>query len=92
MNPRAVGIAGCVALAGAALFAAAVVFERAVIEAGVPYHFYAFAGLAFGLCAVAAVCGIWAWATPAGKAAVAGGLTLAAALAGFVALVMIAFG
>jgi hypothetical protein len=92
MNPRTLGIVGCVALLlGAALGAAVVFGEKAIVAAGLPYHFVNYAGLATMLSVAAAVCGVRSWATPAGKIAAVGGIALVVAVVGFVVLVFVAF-
>jgi hypothetical protein len=92
MSRQVLGILGCVSLAAAILLALAVVFfEKAIIAAGVPYHFLNCSVLAAALFGVAFVCGLNARGHRAGKVALVGSLVLGVLFMGFIIWVLVAF-
>jgi hypothetical protein len=92
MSRRSVGVLGCVLVGLGAVVGAAIAFgERALIAAGVPFHFLGYITAALALLAVGFGLGVRAWPTGPGKAAAVGGVVAGMAIAGFVALVLAAF-
>lgn len=92
MTKQAIGIVGLVAIVLGALPGGIVVFaEKAILAAGIPYHFTEYALTAIALFGLGAVCGVGAWATRPGKIAACLGLALGALMTGYVVLVLTAF-
>lgn len=92
MNQKTVGVVGCTLLAVAIVVGGSVVFfEKAIVAAGIPYHFVGYSLGAAALCVGAVACGYLARVTTAGKVALFGGAAIGVSVIGYFALVLTAF-
>lgn len=92
MNQKTAGVVGCVLLAAAIVLAVGVVFfEKALVAAGIPYHFVGYSLGAAVLSAGAVACGFLSRGTTIGKVALIGGAASGLSVVGYFALVLTAF-